>query len=814
MTTLVARLGSTLLWPLLLAIAAVSAFRIGIPTPVADGSANPAFSMQRALDDLAHVARQPHPIGSAANREVRDFLVGQLRALGFEVEVQRVAMASRLIDGTLLATVENIVARRRGSNPLGKALMLMTHYDAQGHSPGAADAGSGVVTILEAIRANTAPLANDLVVVFSDGEEPGLLGAQAFVDKHPLAKDIGLILNFEARGTAGPVMMFETSADNAALIAGLAQGAIAPVADSLFDAVYRLMPNATDMSVTKAAGIPGMNFAFIEGAQHYHNSGDSLEHLDSRSVAHAGSYALPLLAQFGNTALPLASAQDSGFFNLTATTLVRYPLWLAYALLAAAVLAFVVVLRGRERGGALWRELMQGAAYALLLLIATWLGTGLLNELVHTAAGEAALHGLADWLLLAYAVLAVGLFLLISAWVNGGVRFYGNIVGAVVALCFALLAGLSMPPALVLALIVGLLLFALRGRPRAAALRNGAFGLLLLIAAVAVVLRPAAMHVLLLPALAMLLIELAGRVAVRDAARREFGVGAVSLALGVVWIAYYARTLHMGLGAELPGLAFVPVMLLLATAAPLARSVPLLAAQLQPVVYAVAGALMAVAVCFDAADPQRREANEVAYIRDLDASKAWWATTDRRPDGWVRGILGAKPEQLAQTVLFPTGNGRFQVAPAPLSGTDGPQVALLADADDGQLRRVSLRVTPEVPGADVSLFVGDPKQIVEARIDGAPIELQNGRNGWWRWRYYAMPGEGVKVDIALKSKAQLHARVTETRLGWPDAARTTIAARPANTLPDSHSYSDMTLTTRSWPPPAAGGTAPAAASAR
>lgn len=48
-----------------------------------------------------------------------------------------------------------------------------------------------------------------------------LLGAKAFVDAHPTAKEVKVALNFEARGNGGPSIMFETSPDNGWLIGAL-----------------------------------------------------------------------------------------------------------------------------------------------------------------------------------------------------------------------------------------------------------------------------------------------------------------------------------------------------------------------------------------------------------------------------------------------------------------------------------------------------------------------------------------------------------------------------------------------------------------
>jgi len=54
--------------------------------------------------------------------------------------------------------------------------------------PGAADDGAAVAAVLETVRAlrTQAPLRNDLVVLLIDGEENGLLGAQAVVRDDPL----------------------------------------------------------------------------------------------------------------------------------------------------------------------------------------------------------------------------------------------------------------------------------------------------------------------------------------------------------------------------------------------------------------------------------------------------------------------------------------------------------------------------------------------------------------------------------------------------------------------------------------------------
>ena len=66
-------------------------------------------------------------------------------------------------------------------------------------------------------------------MLITDGEEAGLLGARAFVNGHPWLDDIGLVLNFEARGNGGPVLLMQTGHENGWLVREFAKAALAGV---------------------------------------------------------------------------------------------------------------------------------------------------------------------------------------------------------------------------------------------------------------------------------------------------------------------------------------------------------------------------------------------------------------------------------------------------------------------------------------------------------------------------------------------------------------------------------------------------------
>jgi hypothetical protein len=290
------------------------------------------FSSTRAFNHLASIAARPRPIGSAAHTETRNYLLRELSALGLVAEVQKVSGVNRTTGNTIsAATVENVLARLKGTTG-GLAVLLVCHYDSVPTGPGASDDGSAIATLLETARALRAqpPLRNDVIFLFTDAEETGLLGAKAFVDEHEWSKKIAVVLNFEARGHTGQSIMFETSPNNRLLIAQFAAAAQYPVANSLSYEVYKRLPNDTDFTIFKGQGFTGLNFAYLEGPTHYHTQLDNPQNLDQRSLQHDGSYALSLTRYFGNLDLNQnrlagdGTKADAVYFNILGFSFVHY----------------------------------------------------------------------------------------------------------------------------------------------------------------------------------------------------------------------------------------------------------------------------------------------------------------------------------------------------------------------------------------------------------------------------------------------------------------------------------------------------------
>lgn len=320
-----------------------------LPNEVSDlNTEKNQFSTERALVHLAKISKKPHFVGNKEHHEVRNYIISQLEALGLNTQVQEGSTISKWGN---LAKPKNIIARIKGREQ-GKALLLLSHYDSNPHSsPGASDAGSGVVTILEGLRAYLSEgktPKNDIIVLISDAEELGLNGADLFVNQHEWAKDVGLVLNFEARGSGGPsYMLIETNGGNANLIKEfVAANPEFPVANSLAYSIYKMLPNDTDLTVFRRDGdVEGFNFAFIDDHFDYHSALDTYARLDRNTLEHQGSYLMPLLNHFAEANLnTLKSTEDYIYFNVPYLKTIIYPFsWIVPMLILAYIIFFVLI---------------------------------------------------------------------------------------------------------------------------------------------------------------------------------------------------------------------------------------------------------------------------------------------------------------------------------------------------------------------------------------------------------------------------------------------------------------------------------------
>lgn len=364
---------------------------------LAEADAGPDLNLM--LSHIREMAKAPHQVGSDALREAQGYLKAQLTAMGYSYREEpyqlTIAETLALEDQRVASgrvpfhlTEEGIRSRSGiGDKPTldlhnisvtldapgtDETILFMAHTDSVITGPGAFDDTVSVAAMLEALRLlkDRAPV-RDLVFLFTDGEEQGLLGAAKYVESHPeMLPRVRLVVNLEARGNSGALLMFETTGNNLNMVKAYRDAAGNPVSMSIATAIYRTMQSDTDLTRFMMAGYPGINLAVIEGAEVYHTAADNYQGFDRRSAAHYLETVTGLAQAFATQPeLQLEAGQNGVFFPLLPGRLVVLPEstagLLAYAAAGLFLLALVLsLLRRLVKPG----QLLAAVALQLIIL--------------------------------------------------------------------------------------------------------------------------------------------------------------------------------------------------------------------------------------------------------------------------------------------------------------------------------------------------------------------------------------------------------------------------------------------------------------
>jgi hypothetical protein len=519
---------------LALAVTLVIAALVGFaaaspPAPLPASAPAQDFSAERAMADVRAIASKPHPTGSEANDAARAHLVARLRDLGFQVRETQVPLPDRSrkrmrswgLANADTAVATNIIALRPGRDPAAPAVAIMAHYDSVADSPGAADDAAGVASALEIARAipQTAQQ-RDLVVLLTDGEEIGLVGARHFFAQgtagDPLAGRIGALVNLETRGGGGRAFMFETGPENGNLVDLYRRHVANPSTTSMAVKIYQLLPNSTDFTPAAERGITGYNFAFSGDAGMYHSPLITPDAVDRGSIQHLGGQGLDVVRALVTAPELPAPAPDVVFSDVLGLFTIAYPPLVGWLLIILAGGAIVLATRRADTRF-------------------TAIAGGVLDAVIFTT--------------------AVGVLLYFGNLLSGAdnkVNYYDRLAALPRLEAQALLLGIA-GLAITLAVI-----------PRRRSLWDGWTGLALInlvIAVAAQIMLPAAGPVftwpLLLAGLAMALTARAPRAGI---------IAAMAAAiLGLAWLGGFLHALMLSVGGDVPSAAaaFAPMTLLL-----------------------------------------------------------------------------------------------------------------------------------------------------------------------------------------------------------------------------------------------------------
>ena len=692
------------------------------PSPVGADAVADAFSSARAMGVLERVLgdQRPHPTGSPANAAVRDAIVTELRAIGLEPQVQRRFACG----GFTCATVDNIVARVPGASS-GDAVLLSAHYDSVAAGPGASDDGAGVAAILETARAllaGPAP-ARDVWLLLNDGEELGLIGAEAFAREPEFAR-IARVVNLEARGTTGASLLIETQAGNAALARLLRASLSAPAGSSLEYEIYRTLPNDTDFTVYKRDGLAGANFAWARAPARYHTPLDDIAHLDPGSLQHHGEHALSLARAFSAAEPPAPDDADAVFFSLPGSLMAGWPASWNPVLLAIAVLGWLVLGARLVRAGAVRAAALPVAAVLAVVGIAVLGVAGVLGHMLLQALGTVP-----------------------ATWTAQG--------GAMVAGMMLLAIGILVP--------LGWLVQRTWG---VAALAWAALSPLVLVAAAAVLWMPGGAHVGLVPVLAGVI---AGHVVPR---RPLLWAGLAALPAALLWMPY-AEGAYDAIGHE--GLVAVPAVvgIMVLPLLPAVLALPRGAALASAAGWLGAGVCVLLAVSQPAFDADVPRPANLVLVAGPDGSRLFAQSGALLP----RAFLDAAGFAREREPMNPWGSRG-------VPGPRGPALAMPAVVIEqrdvvGDRQRLQVRLRSARGATTGGLMLPGTVDLTSLRVNGQPLAQSRWHARDEPWRGISVVGLGADgavftFDLPLDAE---HFHAFDRSHGLPTGLEVVVAAR-------------------------------------
>lgn len=732
---------------MVLALALVVALvRPFIPAAVTPADAPPGeFSAARAMPHLQVIAGEPHPIGSPANQRVRDYLLTQLTALGLQPQVQRTT-GFRPASG-MIAPVENVLVHLPGTAP-SRAVLIVGHYDSVVGAPGAGDNGLAVAAMLETVRALRAgpPLRNDLIFLFDDGEEL-MVGAGAFIEQHPWARDVGVVFDFDADTPTGPTVLLWTTRHDGWVVDEVARAAPGLLAISADTPALRAWgDNNQDLHVFAEAGFTGAHFNTVGGSITYHTPRDSLTAVDPRSLQDRGNVILLMARHFGDLPIGATVAEDTSFASLFGWIILRYPLAWALPLALVAGLAVAASLAlGRWRRRLTGRGLALGLVAVLLGVVSTALAAHLAWQAILAAHPESLTFAERDFY--GRGVAMTGLYALTAALALALWPWLDRRIGTLN------LAAATLVWAAVLAVYFAIV------QPGAsvAATWPALAGSLALVALVIVPAipdrRPNVAH------LAALVLGM------------PVAIGLIGLVLVMVVIDNYAAG---------PALPVALLVLLLGLLAPQVAVVAAAGRRWLTVAAALLGVgLLSLAAINGGLDPTRPRPESLAYLLDPAGGVAYWLTLDPAPGTWTSQILiDDATRRTAEELVGTASQNRFLTSRAPVMPLPAPELIVLGQERQGDEWTLRLRLSSPRGAYRAFLWPGAGVRLLAAGVAGQPLRPL----GSQEVRVDGLPAAGQELTLRLQAAGPIQLNLVDQSAGLPDLASLGLPPRPATTM--------------------------------
>ena len=311
------------------------------------------FSAYRMADHIRIIAAEERSVFHPEQRLIiRDYIIDVMNGFGLEAEIDDFeSTITDYADREVTLEGSNVLFRQYGRSDT--AIMLMAHYDSRGvnwtldpetevHSLGAADSGYGIAVMFEIARywSEREP-ENSIYYFFTDLEEIGLLGAIHAVESMDFS-NVSLILNLEARGIRGPVYMFETNVKDYNVVRFFKESTSHRLSYSVATALYRIMPNLTDLTPFLEQEFNGMNFAPINSLLYYHTERDIYENISHTTMQQY----IDMIAALVESFVTNSSFSDMEYFQADHAAVffpLPFDLFVLYADHTAVLISFVML---------------------------------------------------------------------------------------------------------------------------------------------------------------------------------------------------------------------------------------------------------------------------------------------------------------------------------------------------------------------------------------------------------------------------------------------------------------------------------------
>ncbi|XP_044265898.1 endoplasmic reticulum metallopeptidase 1-like [Tribolium madens] len=319
-----------------------------LPTPLylADEKSHPeAFITERARHDLKLLTDLGPRVAGGYENEVlaANFLQREINLImqkahknhRIELDVQ-VVTGSHYIGmkphGKFVpySNLQNVVVKVYGKT--NASVLINAHFDSVPTSPGGSDDGINCAVMLEILRKITQepqrPL-NNLIFLFNGAEETGLQAAHGFITQHKWAKDCKVVINLEAAGAGGKIILFQTG-PQAPWLVNHYKKVPHPYGQAAGEEIFQsnLVPSDTDFRIFRDyGGLVGLDMAFFKHGYRYHTKYDDFEHIPLGSFQHVGDNTLHLVRSLGNApevANPKDNPGKSVYFDFLGFTMISY----------------------------------------------------------------------------------------------------------------------------------------------------------------------------------------------------------------------------------------------------------------------------------------------------------------------------------------------------------------------------------------------------------------------------------------------------------------------------------------------------------